>query len=256
MPLTNFRSEHSEKKTVSVAGLIHFGGLVLVLFAAPLGVSGATGDASACDRAALLAAKSVGTPFDVLRAVSRTETGRPSASGQQPWPWTVNMEGAGKWFADLESARSFVFRHFKEGARSFDVGCFQINYRWHNQAFQSIDQMFDPETNAKYAAQYLKELHQEYGDWRSAVGAYHSRTAVHAKKYVARYDQILANLPQDPVSNSASPQSQNTNLLAIRRGSLTEDLSEPNRQRSPGSLVPMPTTAKDGTYLSFLRGDE
>jgi hypothetical protein len=151
-----------------------------------------------CERAALDAANESGVPLGVLRAISLTETGRRKNKTFQPWPWTVNMEGVGKWFDTFEDARSYVEQHFQRGARSFDVGCFQINYRWHHQAFESIDQMFDPRENALYAARFLTELYEEFGDWSKAAGAYHSRTPKYANKYKARFDRILANLEPLP----------------------------------------------------------
>ncbi|SDE33894.1 hypothetical protein [Ruegeria marina] len=87
-----------------------------------------------CDTAARRAARAHDVPFDVLRAITRVETGRSSGGTLEPWPWTVNMEGAGHWFPSQAAAQRFVFDRFKSGARSFDVGCFQINYRWHAQA--------------------------------------------------------------------------------------------------------------------------
>lgn len=145
-----------------------------------------------CDRAARVAAKARNVPFDVLQAISRAETGRTNAGRLEPWPWTVNMEGTGKWFASEDEARAYVFRHFKRGARSFDVGCFQVNYKWHGAAFRSIDDMFDPVMNADYAAKFLLELHDEFGSWSAAAGAYHSRTQSHARTYAARFDKIRA----------------------------------------------------------------
>jgi hypothetical protein len=132
--------------------------------------------AAACDRAASVIAKESAVPLDILRAITRTETGRGNAAQMQPWPWTVNMEGQGLWFDTEAQAHVYVFRHFREGARSFDVGCFQINYKWHGHAFASIEEMFDPIENARYAAGFLKKLYDEHGDWNKAVGAYHSRT--------------------------------------------------------------------------------
>lgn len=168
---------------------------------APATVQGARGDphiASLCDSAAIRASKSSGVPLDVLRAISRAETGRASQSGLQPWPWTVNMEGAGRWFATQDEARSYVFSHFKSGARSFDVGCFQINYKWHGDAFRSIDDMFDPTLNAQYAAQFLTDLYNEFGNWPDAAGAYHSRTPKFSTKYAARFKRIRADLSDAP----------------------------------------------------------
>jgi hypothetical protein len=151
--------------------------------------------ALACDHAAQKIAKESNIPLDVLRAITRTETGRGQGGTLKPWPWTVNMEGRGVWFDTEQQAQVFVFRHFKEGARSFDIGCFQINYRWHGHAFASIEDMFDPMHNARYAARFLRELHGEFGDWTRAAGAFHSRTHKHAERYIRRYEQIHATLP-------------------------------------------------------------
>lgn len=153
-----------------------------------------------CDQAARDAARAHDVPLEVLTAITRTETGRVADGILRPWPWTVNMEGAGRWFDTKDAARAFVFKHFKTGARSFDVGCFQLNFRWHGEAFASIDDMFDPELNADYAARFLSELFTEFGDWSKAAGAYHSRTPEFAKLYRARFDQIR----QGP-NNAAAP---------------------------------------------------
>ncbi|MDJ0637849.1 MAG: transglycosylase SLT domain-containing protein [Paracoccaceae bacterium] len=151
--------------------------------------------AAICDSAAEIASRESGVPVDVLRAISLTETGRKSDGEFRPWPWTVNMEGVGKWFDDVRSAKAYVDRHFARGARSFDVGCFQINYKWHGQAFDSIEAMFDPITNARYAAKFLSELFAEFGDWSRAAGAYHSRTPKYANRYTARFDRFRSRLP-------------------------------------------------------------
>ncbi|MBD3785479.1 MAG: transglycosylase SLT domain-containing protein [Sphingomonadales bacterium] len=143
-----------------------------------------------CEGAAVEASRRSGVPVSVLKAISLTETGRKSGGSFRPWPWTVNMEGTGHWFETLDEARAYVFKEFKRGARSFDVGCFQINYKWHNQAFSSIDQMFDPLSNAMYAAKFLGELYAETGDWTAAAGAYHSRTKEYADRYSARFADL------------------------------------------------------------------
>jgi hypothetical protein len=129
-------------------------------------------------------------PLAVLQAISLTETGRKRAGQFRPWPWTVNMEGKGLWFDTQDDARAYVYSQYKRGARSFDVGCFQINYKWHGQAFASIDAMFDPVANAVYAAEFLRGLRAEEGSWSAAAGAYHSRTPEFAEKYRERFDRI------------------------------------------------------------------
>lgn len=173
------------------------GALQIALTAlSPVSVSAAPPSPSVlCDQAAYAVSVETGVPLDVLRAITLTETGRTRNGAFEPWPWTVNMEGAGKWFDERQSAQAYVDGNFARGARSFDVGCFQINYRWHGDAFSSIEEMFDPLSNARYAARFLTELHREFGDWSKAAGAYHSRTPKFATKYARRFDRIRARLP-------------------------------------------------------------
>ena len=146
--------------------------------------------AATCENAAVIASQQSGVPVSVLKAISLNETGRKRGGAFRPWAWTVNMEGAGHWFDTRDEARAYVFKEFKRGARSFDVGCFQINYKWHHTAFSSIDEMFEPAANARYAAKFLRELYDEFGDWSKAAGAFHSRTPKHATSYAARFNKF------------------------------------------------------------------
>lgn len=143
-----------------------------------------------CLAAARDAAATSDVPLSVLVAITQTETGRGQGGETRPWPWTVNMEGEGHWFASRDEALAYVFENYNRGARSFDVGCFQINFRWHGEHFSSIEQMFDPGANATYAAQFLSSLHAETGDWSAAAGAFHSRTEVQAAGYRSTFDRF------------------------------------------------------------------
>lgn len=188
------------------------------------------GTAGVCDKAAVRAARDSGVPIDVLRAITRTETGRNTGRQLSPWPWTVNMEGKGFWFDTRAEALVYARAEHARGARSFDVGCFQINYRWHGEAFASIEEMFDPAANAAYAARFLTSLHAETGDWSRAAGAYHSRTRKYARKYRARFDRIRAALSSTKVADDT--------ILEPR--SRSDRLSEGNeRPGALGSLVPV-----------------
>lgn len=159
--------------------------------------------ADLCENVAEQVSYETGVPVSVLKAISLNETGRKSDGAFRPWPWTVNMEGTGHWFDSRDEALRYVFQEYKRGARSFDVGCFQINYKWHGDQFRSIEEMFDPLASARYAARFLTDLHQETGNWSKAAGAYHSRTPQHATRYAARFDRFRAKLstqdrPQSP----------------------------------------------------------
>lgn len=228
--------------------------LCIVFLSAPTFASSRADIAAICDEAAGIVSAESGVPLDVLRAISLTETGRKKGGRFQPWPWTVNMEGVGKWFDDYASAQSYVDRHFDRGARSFDVGCFQINYRWHGHAFASVEEMFDPLANARYAARFLGELHDEFGDWSRAAGAYHSRTPTLARKYAARFNRIRARLPAPP----QTPAPEAPILLAAAPADVPT--FEPRLNRYPllvrghsssglGSLVPSAKT--EGRFLNL-----
>jgi len=154
---------------------------------------------SICDATSAAAARAQGMPADALYAITLSETGRSSGGRLRPWPWTVNMEGRGFWFDTREEAYAYVMERYNAGARSFDVGCFQINYKWHGQKFASIEAMFDPMTNATYAAALLSGLNDEFADWTKAAGAYHSRTETYASRYRTRYARIRGQL------NGAAP---------------------------------------------------
>ncbi len=180
----------------------------------------AADDAALCNAAAMRISQDTLMPQEVLLALTLVETGRKRGGQFQPWPWTVNMEGKGYWFDTRAEALTFVEESYASGARSFDVGCFQINHRWHGEAFTSFNQMFEPLDNARYAAKFMTSLFNEGGSWSWAAGAYHSRTESLASKYRARYERIVANLPNAstqielPVVIAATERSQNTARLS------------------------------------------
>ncbi len=183
-----------------IAGLVRmilFGAGIFLLITSAVRAAATAPDISyICDQAAAAAAAETGVPLAVLKAISLNETGRRIKGRMRPWPWTVNMEGKGVWFQSEDAARAYVYKHYKRGARSFDVGCFQINYKWHGRAFASIEEMFEPMANALYAARFLQELYQEKGDWSTAAGAYHSRTPKYANRYRKRFDAFRLALAE------------------------------------------------------------
>jgi hypothetical protein len=128
-----------------------------------------------------------GIPRQLLFAVASTESGRwhDGAGVALPWPWTVNAEGKGYYFANKSEAIAAVVRLRSQGVSSIDVGCMQINLKYHPNAFTSLTQAFDPERNVNYAANFLKNNYDELQSWRSAVAAYHSRNPNLGNNYFA-----------------------------------------------------------------------
>lgn len=156
------------------------------------GAGSSARDAHLCEEAAASAARDSGVPREVLMAITLTETGRASEGGDmRPWPWAVNVAGEGHWFPTRAEAERFVDAAILAGRTNFDVGCFQLNHRWHAGGFASSHEMFDPHANAAYAARYLKGLQARSGDWSIAAGDYHSATPELAERYRDRFDRLL-----------------------------------------------------------------
>lgn len=184
--------------------------LSLAVPAGPAAAMNAEQGAAICERAIVDGARRGGIPQQVLHAISLTETGRAHNGKLRPWPWAINREGRGYWFPDRDQALAFARQSLAEGRKSFDVGCFQINYKYHGHNFPSVEAMFEPDVSADYAAQFLGSLYAEKGNWSAAAGAYHSRTPHYAGIYRARFDRILAGLGTLPkvVSVQAEPEPQ------------------------------------------------
>ncbi len=156
-------------------------------------------DAGSLCRAAMRNAERVsgGTiPESLLAAIGRVESGRRNAqTGRMgPWPWTINAEGAGSFFETKAEAIAAVSGLQARGVRSIDVGCMQINLMHHPKAFGSLEQAFDPQANANYAARFLTQLHDQTGDWVRAAGMYHSATPDLAAGYQRL---VMAAWPQE-----------------------------------------------------------
>jgi hypothetical protein len=153
--------------------------------AAALGDPADGARAGICRDAALLAEKRHNIPAGLLAAIAVVESGRtlPDGAEKTAWPWTINAEGTGHWFETREEAMAKVERLKSEGVRSIDIGCMQVNQKYHPDAFGDLRQAFTPIVNADYAARFLKELFEETRSWSRAVSFYHSRTPERALRY-------------------------------------------------------------------------
>lgn len=154
----------------------------------------ASDDQSLCTAAAKKAEQQHSIPDKLLQAISIVETSRDGPKSNAAWPWTVNIAGRGHYFKTASDARAFVQEKAKLGARSMDIGCFQINTKWHGKSFQTVDKMFDPEAGANYAASFLKNLKAEFGDWDKAVKNYHSRTATKGARYGQKVSAVAESI--------------------------------------------------------------
>lgn len=166
--------------------------------------SGADANAPSCETLTAQATERHGLPKGLLTAIAHTESGRAQGGrGLRAWPWTSNVRGQGYYY----KSKAEALRHLKDlaaqGVRGFDVGCMQLNYRWHGERFENLGRMIDPASNVDYAARYLKELHRETGSWDHATRYYHSRDAERGAAYLDRVRRAHARI--DP---SAKPEGQ------------------------------------------------
>jgi soluble lytic murein transglycosylase-like protein len=133
-------------------------------------------DGTACAVAGRAAELADALPANMLLSIGMVESGRadPLTGHAAPWPWTVNVDGNGQYFASEQDAEAFVRLAQTSGARDIDVGCFQISLEHHPDAFASLPDAFDPTRNAAYAALYLTRLKAQTGSWNAAIADYHS----------------------------------------------------------------------------------
>ncbi len=151
-----------------------------------------------CLQAARIAARENGIPFRILAAITLVETGREIDGVLRSWPWALNNAGKGYWRKTMSDAISLAQRFMQNRETNIDVGCFQLNMKWHAESFSSLDAMFDPLKNANYAALFLKRLYREHGTWLAAAGAYHSRNEKYAARYRIKFADLLNAIDRNP----------------------------------------------------------
>lgn len=128
-------------------------------------------------------------PGELLMAVAMIESGRWDSEERRtvPWPWTVYAEGRDRHFETKEEAVAEVERLRARGVSNIDVGCMQVNLRYHPKAFASLEEAFAPERNVEYAARFLLDLFEAKRSWANAVAAYHSSTPEYARPYREKF---------------------------------------------------------------------
>ncbi len=123
-------------------------------------------------------------PSGLLKAIGKVE------SGLQPY--AINYNGRGYLFSNKESALIFVNSLIKRGITNFSVGCFQLHYKSHRNKFSSVNSMFDPASNAEYAAKLLNRLYREGGNsWSNAIKRYHAGGSYRNSIYYSKIVRIL-----------------------------------------------------------------
>jgi hypothetical protein len=123
-----------------------------------------------CEREMTRAALAENIPLGVLYSVGLTETGQHG----RLQPFALNIDGVGTVATSLPEALALFRKAREKGAKFIDIGCMQINHRWHAAHFESLEAMFDVRRNVSYAAHFLKELRAREPSWTLAVARYNA----------------------------------------------------------------------------------
>ena len=159
-----------------------------------------------CRRAVDAAGRAAGVPDHLMSAIARIESGRRSADGSvNPWPWSINAEGVDHIYDTRDAAVAGVRALQAKGMRSIDIGCMQVNLLHHPTAFATLEQGFEPATNAAYAARFLMQLFQQTGNWPKAVATYHSSTPELGDAYQRKVMTVLGEETQKDLALIAAP---------------------------------------------------
>jgi tetratricopeptide (TPR) repeat protein len=175
--------------------------------------------------------RSLRIPQGLLTAISLAEAGRPGADGSlAAWPWTINVGGRGQYFETKEQAVAATRKLLDEGQRSIDVGCMQVNLRFHPNAFPTIEDAFDPATNVAYGAQFLASLHKLQGSWAKAVERYHSSDDGRREQYRERvmflWNSEARNLVMNAVLSEDTDTPYHRAIRDFAAGRFTEALDK------------------------------
>ena len=113
-------------------------------------------------------------PKGLLLGIGKAEAIRKINNKYIIWPWTINHAGKSLFFDNKEQMKNYVFKNLKRKDFNIDVGCMQINIKWHKNNFKKISDMFEVNPNISYAASFLKQLKNKHGSWDKAIKHYHS----------------------------------------------------------------------------------
>ena len=135
-----------------------------------------------------------GIKKNLLSTIASVESGRWSASANKrvAWPWTVHANGKGYYYNSKAEAVLAVQTLQNQGITNIDVGCMQINLKYHGKAFKNLEEAFDPKANAAYSASFLKKLYSRTKSWQKTAMHYHSKVASKGLNYKNRLEKHYA----------------------------------------------------------------
>lgn len=132
---------------------------------------------------------------NLLQTIASVESGRynEDLGRRVAWPWTVHANGQGRYYATKAEAVNAVKSLQAQGITNIDVGCMQINLKYHGKAFSSIEEAFNPEQNVGYSAKFLLNLYKHNGNsWSKTAMQYHSKNYAKGLNYKNKLEKHYA----------------------------------------------------------------
>ena len=156
-------------------------------------------------------------PKNLLLSIGKSESGRILKNNKHViWPWTVNHAGKSLFFDTKNQMKKYVLENVEKKDFNLDVGCMQINLKWHKNNFKKISDMFAVEPNVSYAASFLLQLKNKHGSWDKAIKHYHSSDPKKNKPYLIKVKHFW-KIKEDNTVKSAiniKRKEANTNSLS------------------------------------------
>lgn len=153
-----------------------------------------------CQIAVDKAEKNYQIKSNLLQTIASVESGRWNAQAGRrvAWPWTVHANGKGKYYKSKEEAIAAVKNLQQKGITNIDVGCMQINLKYHGDAFANLEEAFDPEKNVAYSAKFLRQLYKRNKqNWTKTAMQYHSRNLRKGTNYKNRLEKHYAQFVRE-----------------------------------------------------------
>lgn len=124
----------------------------------------------------------------LLYAIAMQESGRydPHAERLEPWPWALNVDGKGYFFADMTEVWDALAAFLQEQPKHVGISLVQVTWPFNPDILWDPYTALDPATNLSLGARILRDCYDRLGDWWQAVGCYHSPTPKIALAYRQR----------------------------------------------------------------------
>ncbi len=135
-----------------------------------------------------VAERSYGMPKGLMSAIVTQESGGHA--------YALNVDGKAYKYRTAEEA-AYAIQNMAPISYEIDVGCGQLNIRWHGIKFKNLGALLNPHVNMSYAAWHLSVLYKQTGSWAKAAAHYHSYDASKNRPYVCSLKRIMTQANAD-----------------------------------------------------------